>query len=261
MKQPELGQKVHEIRSQKGLTQKELSDSCNVDIRTIQRIESGEVIPRWSTIRILAAALDCDEKVFNVEGSRNGSPVLKQTLLFSCIIGIIYFINWILYNAFFAWILDIPVDRIYVYLSIIHLVSAVLFFYGFYVLAISRHNKILQIAALVIMIAVPLYVISDIVAFSLAYSFMVHVKQLLVIILGINGIVFGVGLLIAKPHFTLLYKVTGILQILIAPSYIIPLTMVQTLGLLLTVPFILLLISILGLEYRASSYSAVSKPM
>lgn len=32
MKQPQLGNKVLEIRNKRGLTQKELSESCNVDI-------------------------------------------------------------------------------------------------------------------------------------------------------------------------------------------------------------------------------------
>ncbi|EOG6895302.1 helix-turn-helix domain-containing protein, partial [Flavobacterium psychrophilum] len=51
MKQPELGKKILELRHSKGLTQNELAEKCNLSIRTIQRIELGEVIPRSFTIK------------------------------------------------------------------------------------------------------------------------------------------------------------------------------------------------------------------
>lgn len=43
MNQPYLGLKVSELRQQKGLTQEQLAERCEVSPRTIQRIESGEV--------------------------------------------------------------------------------------------------------------------------------------------------------------------------------------------------------------------------
>lgn len=58
MKQPDLGKKIAELRKAKGLTQEELVQKCNLSVRTLQRIESGEVIPRSYTIRIIFAALD-----------------------------------------------------------------------------------------------------------------------------------------------------------------------------------------------------------
>jgi transcriptional regulator with XRE-family HTH domain len=41
MNQPDLGLKVTELRQQKGLTQEQLAERCEVSPRTIQRIESG----------------------------------------------------------------------------------------------------------------------------------------------------------------------------------------------------------------------------
>jgi len=58
MKQPELGKKIAILRSEKGLTQEELVNKCNLNVRTIQRIETGEVTPRNSTIKIIFEALD-----------------------------------------------------------------------------------------------------------------------------------------------------------------------------------------------------------
>ncbi len=58
MKQPELGLKIAELRKSKGFTQEELVEKCNLNVRTLQRIESGEVMPRSYTVRIIFKALD-----------------------------------------------------------------------------------------------------------------------------------------------------------------------------------------------------------
>ena len=60
MNQPDLGLKVSELRQQKGLTQEQLAERCEVSPRTIQRIESGEVDPRAYTLQCLGAALEFD---------------------------------------------------------------------------------------------------------------------------------------------------------------------------------------------------------
>ena len=58
MKQPELGKKIADLRKALGLTQEELVERCNLSVRTLQRIESGEVEPRSHTLRVIFAALD-----------------------------------------------------------------------------------------------------------------------------------------------------------------------------------------------------------
>ena len=68
MNQPDLGLKVSELRQQKGLTQEQLAERCEVSARTIQRIESGEVDPRAYTLHCLGEALDFD---FGVEAAPN----------------------------------------------------------------------------------------------------------------------------------------------------------------------------------------------
>jgi len=60
MNQPQLGKKIAELRKAKGLTQEELVALCNLNVRTLQRIESGEVTPRSYTIKIIFIALDYD---------------------------------------------------------------------------------------------------------------------------------------------------------------------------------------------------------
>jgi transcriptional regulator with XRE-family HTH domain len=60
MKQFTLGELVFEKRKEKGLTQNELASLCNLDNRTIQRIEKGEVKPYFSTLKLLSQVLECD---------------------------------------------------------------------------------------------------------------------------------------------------------------------------------------------------------
>ncbi len=60
MNQPQLGLKIADLRQQKGLTQENLAERCEVSARTIQRIENGEVDPRAYTLHCLGEALDFD---------------------------------------------------------------------------------------------------------------------------------------------------------------------------------------------------------
>ncbi len=60
MKQPALGLKISELRLNKGLTQEELVKRCNLSVRTLQRIESGEVEPRGYTLKLISEALEYD---------------------------------------------------------------------------------------------------------------------------------------------------------------------------------------------------------
>lgn len=54
----ELHQKIAVARKKKGFTQEQLAEMANVTVRTIQRLESGESVPRPYTIKAIAAALD-----------------------------------------------------------------------------------------------------------------------------------------------------------------------------------------------------------
>ncbi|WP_281986875.1 helix-turn-helix domain-containing protein [Aquimarina aggregata] len=71
MKQPQLGEKILELRLAKGLTQTELAEKCNLSLRTIQRVELAEVTPRSYTLKLIFKTLDFDG--FNVESKNSSS--------------------------------------------------------------------------------------------------------------------------------------------------------------------------------------------
>ncbi len=58
IQQPELGKKIAELRKERGLTQEQLVEKCKLNVRTLQRIESGEVMPRTYTISLISEALE-----------------------------------------------------------------------------------------------------------------------------------------------------------------------------------------------------------
>jgi len=53
-----LDKKVVALRNNKGLTQEELAELTQVSVRTIQRIESGQTIPRNFTVKAIAKSLE-----------------------------------------------------------------------------------------------------------------------------------------------------------------------------------------------------------
>lgn len=79
MKQPELGQKILELRKQKGFTQEELVEKCNINVRTIQRIEAGDVTPRSFTIKTILEALGVDTSIFFRNESEDRQVRLSDT--------------------------------------------------------------------------------------------------------------------------------------------------------------------------------------
>lgn len=64
----ETGKRIKELRIKKGMTQEELADKTEVSVRTIQRIENGEVDPRAYTLQMIAKALDVDFSLFLENG-------------------------------------------------------------------------------------------------------------------------------------------------------------------------------------------------
>ena len=58
MNKSDIGKKVAELRKQKGLSQDGLAYLCKMNVRSIQRIEAGNVQPRPYTLRVLSEALD-----------------------------------------------------------------------------------------------------------------------------------------------------------------------------------------------------------
>jgi transcriptional regulator with XRE-family HTH domain len=77
MIQPNLGQKVSELRKAKGLTQEELVELCNISVRTLQRIEHGDVMPRSYTVKSIFSALE-----YELEDYQDKTPEPRKMKLY-----------------------------------------------------------------------------------------------------------------------------------------------------------------------------------
>lgn len=55
---------IRDARLAKGYTQKELSDLANISVRSIQRIENGEIVPRSYTLKTLSGVLEIPFETF-----------------------------------------------------------------------------------------------------------------------------------------------------------------------------------------------------
>lgn len=147
MKQPQLGKKISELRKAKGLTQEELVEMCNLNVRTIQRIESGEVTPRSYTVKALFEALDYQWEEVK-KGFEEEERKVPAYLYLAFAAGLVYF-----FLAFFEigmeieWIEGGSVDsQAFIGVKIGTFLTYVTFIYGWIKLESFITNPVLKIA-------------------------------------------------------------------------------------------------------------------
>lgn len=91
------------IRVTKGISQEGLASVSGVSLRTIQRIEGGEALPRPQTLQTLAKTLEVEVKLLNTfqnEAMPEGKALLQKLALIN---GIAYLI-FPLVAALISWI-------------------------------------------------------------------------------------------------------------------------------------------------------------
>lgn len=102
-------------RKLKGLTQNQLSEKTTVGVRTIQRIEKGEVQPHLQTIKLLAVGLGIEvDDLIPLENPNEETIEKKWMLLFHAIpfLGLIIPLGNILFPLF-LWIHKANDNKIY----------------------------------------------------------------------------------------------------------------------------------------------------
>lgn len=108
--------RIVELRKQQGLTQEELADKSGVNLRTIQRIEKNENMPRGKTLQLICDALDVqlDEIITDSVQESDGSFfesilnmlfLLVLNLLLMAVIGFMTFDSEANINSVFGGVL------------------------------------------------------------------------------------------------------------------------------------------------------------
>jgi len=227
MKQPELGKRISELRKSKGFTQEELVEKCNINVRTIQRIEAGEVAPRNFTIRTILEALGMDADAF-FGTSIHEEKILTLSKQESSRLGLSW-IGGIFFTVFallgvivesMIWDYEEPMDGELVYLSIYGILTlGSLFFFlrGYKILGDLWKNTLLSSATYVYFISECLLILAAIIfaAFEFEGTFAeISAGIPILIIIGIAEILVGVGVLKLREQLGDFAFVIGIIKII-----------------------------------------------
>ncbi|MFT5570462.1 MAG: transcriptional regulator with XRE-family HTH domain [Cyclobacteriaceae bacterium] len=242
--QPKLGQRLYDIRMERGYTQLELREKSHVSVRTIQRIESGAVTPRTVTIKILLEALGEDlEAWYSTRSSHQDRLSLvriKNLLLFKAdesalreamapawMAGIVYLLMVLLEEGLAAFSEYLNDDYwLFGSLIIIKLLAAVSFFLftrGLLSLSLLFENYVLKIACYLSMLFVPAMYLSEVIIISLTQrmdGLVDTFRAISVIPLGAISIILGIGLRRLQDGMGRLAKVAGNLELVFGISYL-----------------------------------------
>ncbi len=266
MQQPELGRRLTALRKERNLTQEELVEKSNVSVRTIQRIEAGEVLPRTITVKILLEALGESYETFLTKPTdmETKTDVLEHSgrsgLLTAVIAGAIYLAVEISLSAMdIAWLTKEHawaqwINLVYIGLTIVMMASYALFARGFILLSRLFENKLLSIAAYLMIAGILCNGILDIVTlFSENADQLWMPYSIVAVVLGVLSFVFGIALVRLQDGMGELSRVAGILEILIGCTLIT--VILFFLACVIMIPAIIVEILVLyrGYEYLSKS--------
>jgi transcriptional regulator with XRE-family HTH domain len=260
MKQPLLGQKILEWRKAKGLTQEELVERCNINVRTIQRIEAGEVTPRSYTVKAILEVLEVnpnDLQYFQLEKEANSElNNLSSWLRFSFITGIIYLILAIIESVIDVQLylekseFSVGFGYVYTFLKMSVLVLFLFFTGAFYKLGQAFSNLLLKVTAIFLMILTGAIILEDIVTYWMGID-IVSGLLLRSLILGLVYVLFATSFLYLSKEKGTTYIIVGALGMLTGVSFMTVVFAIP--GLIFLTVFEVSLIILLYQEYRKTS--------
>lgn len=227
MKQPELGRKIAELRKLKGLTQEELVDLCNISVRTIQRIETGEVTPRSYTIKTILSALGNDLKdIQNADDTASAN--LKKPLQIAWIFGVIYLLLGFLegpmdmvrisedlsgVSGYSLFPMEDYSQSFYLIIKILVLISFILFLRGFVTLAGQLANSLLKITSMLLIALMTFTIVHDITSLFWNPVEPLFVLTGISVAFGVLGIIFGISLIQLRKALGPICLIAGLLEI------------------------------------------------
>ncbi len=230
MNQPELGQRILELRKQKGLTQEELVALCNINVRTLQRIESGEVSPRSYTIKTILSALDYDfESLQESPYANEGTNILVsssatksiENLLTVCWIAGIFFMVVAVFEGINDYVRFDDDEFVFgvwghVLIKALVVLTNGLLMFGFLIAGNVLKNHLLKIASFLM-----IFVLLCFYAFDILSAFFPNLDVELVFLagslgFGVVGIIFGIALLKARTQLGTIAIASGITELMMA---------------------------------------------
>lgn len=223
MKQPDLGLKILELRKAKGLTQEELVERCNINVRTIQRIEAGEVSPRSHTIKSIMDALGYDYEALPL--SEEESPVKEEPMQKSRIfktaffVGVLYLMLALLEGV--ADVLPMLTDseernmgHWYAVIKVAVIGTYAVFMLGYCKMGALHKNALVMIGSSLLIMATAITLSADIYVYYTQSLDFLTVQIFKSVILGAMYVAWGIGFLKYQSLFGSLALVTAVLGII-----------------------------------------------
>jgi transcriptional regulator with XRE-family HTH domain len=266
MKQPELGRKILEWRKAKGLTQEELVDLCQINVRTIQRIEAGEVTPRPFTLKTIMEALGIENEDINTipatEEPKHESPLPANLLRISFMVGIVYLIFAVIESFLEFTIWEDSFFSVsglwYSFVKITVMVTFTIFIYGYFSLAKQLENHLVRIGAILLVVGIILSTAKDLYVFYFYREAYLQLAIMDAIYFGAVYILFGIGMLNYQKTFGPIALIAGCLGILTGIAFVSILFALPGL-ILLTIFEILLLVILYSASHKLGS-TKISDP-
>lgn len=271
MQQPELGKRLTTLRKEKNLTQEELVEKSHVSVRTIQRIEAGEVLPRTITVKILLEALGESYDSFSnknqvMETQKSILPTThRNSLLVAVLAGAVYLVSEIILGTMdIAWFSGdrdwgFRMNTIYTSLSIVMVISFTLFARGFIALSTVFENSLLRVAAYMLVVATFGKGILDISSLSVENIESLWIPYaVMAVVMGALGIVLGVSLIRLQDGMGELSRIAGILEIVMGCMLITVVLFFITYVILIPTVVVEILVLYRGYEYLSKSPEATS---
>lgn len=267
MQQPELGRQLTALRKERNLTQEELVEKSHVSVRTIQRIESGEVMPRLSTVKILVNALGENYESFLTRPTQDmkqqKSPnVNRNTVLVAALAGAVYLVSEIILG-----VMDLTrftghddwgywMNTIYTGITVMMVTSFTLFARGFIVLGRVFENSLLRLMAYILITAMVGMGILDISSLPVKEVESLWVPySVAALLFGSISIGFGVSLIRLQDSMDELARIAGILEIVMGCLLVTVVLFFITYVILIPATVVEILILYRGYEYLSKSES------
>ncbi|SNS42673.1 Helix-turn-helix [Ekhidna lutea] len=237
--QPELGNRLLSLRKEKGMTQHELREKSHVSVRTIQRIETGSVMPRASTLKILIDALgDTNQEWFTANSSKGimerakefllidpDDNLLRRSILYAGIAGVVFLLMSLL-DLGMGFLSDAYKENASIGMSVTLKVFMIISFFwftrGFLALAKLFENKLLQTSSYLYMVVFAFVMILEIIAllfFPDYESVLSLVNSFSVIAIGSIAVIFGIGLIRLQDGLGRVSRIAGKIEIVYGVSY------------------------------------------
>lgn len=220
MNQPDLGNYISNLRKEQGLTQEELVEKCNINVRTIQRIEAGEVTPRSYTIKNILEALGSsfDDVFKKTRPEKTRVEINKSFMVYAIIAGMIYFISStleVIADTTFATSEEQFLEKgTYLIIKIISLLASTIFLYGSVLIGKAYKSPLITIgSACFIVICL---ILGTIDGFIYMHELEVHDAYHLarLVVFGILYALLGTGYLLKRNEIGRMAKWCGIMGLI-----------------------------------------------